>query len=71
MSELNEQTWAVLSERGVETYAVVYAEARATVERLRAEDVRGVCIITTAAAQRFTDEAMKRTPQNQSPQVAT
>ena len=67
MSELDEQTWAVLSERGVETSGVIYAAARLMVERLRAEDVRGLCIITAQTAQCFTDAKMNLATQNQSP----
>ena len=67
MSELDEQTWAVLSERGVETSGMIYAEARRTVERLRTEDVRGLCIITTQAAHRLTGAKMNFATQHQSP----
>lgn len=50
MSELNERRWAVLSERGCEEMGLGYAEAAATVARLRAERLSGLCIVTDAAA---------------------
>jgi hypothetical protein len=50
MSELNEGRWAVLSERGCEDSGLSYEEAAATVARLRAERVSGLCVITDAAA---------------------
>lgn len=50
MSELNERRWAVLSERGCEDAGLSYAEASATVARLRGERVSGLCVITAAAA---------------------
>lgn len=56
VSEFNEPRWAVLSERGVEMTGVAYAEAAAALKRLRAERVRGLCIITQEAAQRFTGD---------------
>lgn len=65
MSEFNEPCWAVLSERGVETTGATYAEAADVVKRLRAEDVRGLCIITDEAAGRFTGE--EQTAQRDAP----
>ncbi len=59
VSKFNEPRWAVLSERGVETTGVPYAEAAAAVKRLGAERVRGLCIITQEAAQRFTGDEQK------------
>ena len=50
MSELNERRWAVLSERGREESGLSYAEASATVARLRGEKLSGLCVITDAAA---------------------
>ena len=50
MSELNERRWAVLSERGCEDAGLSYEEAAATVARLKAERVSGLCVITDAAA---------------------
>ena len=50
MSELNERRWAVLSERGCEEAGLSYAEASATVARLRGERLGGLCVVTDAAA---------------------
>lgn len=50
MSELNERCWAVLSERGCEDAALSYEEAAATVKRLKAERLSGLCVVTDAAA---------------------
>ncbi len=50
MSELKERRWAVLSERGCEESGVSYEEATGTVARLRGERVRGLCVVTEAAA---------------------
>ncbi len=49
-SELNERRWAVLSERGREESGLSYAEAAGLVARLRTERVRGLCVVTDAAA---------------------
>lgn len=71
MSELEEPVWAVLGERGVESLDVTYAEAVATVERLAAEDVRGLCVITARAARLLThDEKKEATDTNASPEAA-
>jgi hypothetical protein len=50
MSELRERRWAVLSERGCEDAGLSYEEAAASVARLRAERVGGLCVVTDAAA---------------------
>lgn len=50
MSELNEQRWAVMSERGCEATRLAYADAAELVRRLRSESVRGLCVITETAA---------------------
>lgn len=63
MSELNEGRWAVLSERGCEDSGLSYEEAAATVARLRAERVSGLCIITDAAAARV-PRAKKTAPKS-------
>jgi uroporphyrinogen-III synthase len=54
MSELREQRWSVLSERGCETSGVNYDEAATLVRRLRAEKIHGLCIISDEAARRLT-----------------
>lgn len=50
MSELSERRWAVLSERGREEGGLTYEEAAGLVQRLRGEDVSGLCVITDEAA---------------------
>ena len=50
MSELHQQLWAVMSERGCEANNLDYDEAVETVRRLTAEKVHGMCIITNDAA---------------------
>lgn len=52
MSELSEQLWAVLSERGSEASALTYAQALELMRTLLQEKVSGLSIITAAAAQR-------------------
>ncbi|HEX8337759.1 MAG TPA: hypothetical protein VF621_13575 [Pyrinomonadaceae bacterium] len=51
MSELRERRWAVLSERGCEEAGLNYEEASGLVARLRGERVRGLCVVTGAAAE--------------------
>lgn len=53
MSELKERRWAVLSERGREESGLGYEEAARLVARLRGERVRGLCVVTDAAASRL------------------
>jgi hypothetical protein len=53
MSELREQRWSVVSERGCEASGVNYAEAAELVRRLRAEGTHGLCIISDEAARRY------------------
>ena len=52
-SELNEQTWAVISERGCVARNLVYEEAVRVVRKLSGEAARGLCIITNEAASRL------------------
>lgn len=53
MSELREQRWSVVSERGCEASGVNYEEAAGLVRRLRAEGIYGLCIISDEAARRY------------------
>ena len=53
MSELDEQRWAVVSERGCEAARVTYAEAAELMRRLKGERVHGTCVITSEAAARL------------------
>ena len=52
MSELNEQLWAVLSERGCEAHGLSYNDAHLMLRALVREKISGLCIITDDAAQR-------------------
>jgi hypothetical protein len=62
MSELREQRWSVLSERGCEVSGVNYAEAAALVGRLRADKIYGLCIISDEAARRYNSNNNHSTP---------
>ena len=64
MGELNEGRWAVMSERGCEALGLTYAQARELEQRLRAERVSGLCVITDAAGRRLppAKKAGKRRP---------
>ena len=62
MSELTEQRWAVVSERGAEASSLTYQEARRLVRQLADEGLHGLSIITAAAANRIS----KRMPAKQS-----
>ncbi|HYP00570.1 MAG TPA: hypothetical protein VER76_10310 [Pyrinomonadaceae bacterium] len=53
MSELREQRWSVVSERGCEASGVNYDEASQLVRRLRADKVHGLCVISDEAARRY------------------
>ncbi|HJR07706.1 MAG TPA: hypothetical protein VJ842_10630 [Pyrinomonadaceae bacterium] len=53
MSELREQRWSVVSERGCEASGINYYEASELVRRLRAEKIHGLCIISDEAARRY------------------
>jgi hypothetical protein len=51
-SNLQENNWAVLSERGCEATDLTHEDARRLVHRLEAEGRHGLCIVTNAAAAR-------------------
>ena len=53
MSDLTENKWAVISERGREAGDLTYEEARRLVHRLAGEGRHGLCIITNEAANRI------------------
>jgi len=53
MSELREQCWSVVSERGCEASGVNYAEAAGLVRRLRGDGIHGLCVISDEAARRY------------------
>jgi len=52
MSELTEERWAVLSERGCEAMGLTYAQASELMRSLVRERVSGLSVITDAAARR-------------------
>ncbi|MFL6228225.1 MAG: hypothetical protein ACJ741_05565 [Pyrinomonadaceae bacterium] len=57
MSELQEQRWSVLSERGREAARLSYADAASLVRSLTSEKVHGLCVITDEAAGRLPTSA--------------
>jgi hypothetical protein len=63
MSELTEQQWAVLSERGAEATGLTYAQAAEMMRALVREKVSGVSVITDDAARRVTHNPKPRTRQ--------
>jgi len=62
MSELREQRWSVVSERGCEASGVTYEDAAGLVGRLRAGKVHGLCIISDEAARRYNSNNHHSTP---------
>lgn len=52
-SELEEQSWSVLSDRGCEASSLSHEEARRLVHRLGGEGRHGLCIVTDEAAGRM------------------
>jgi hypothetical protein len=83
MSELREQRWSVVSERGCEASGVNYDEASELVRRLRRDNVYGLCIISDEAARRYNSNngattattaeakpAKKRTPRRKSAKLS-
>ena len=63
MSELNEELWAVLSERGVEASALSYQQAADAMRSLMREKVSGLSVITVDAARRVAPTANTQTRQ--------
>ena len=51
-SELENEKWAVLSERGCEATRLTHEEARRLVHKLASEGRHGLCIVTNEAAER-------------------
>ena len=60
MSELTEQRWAVLSERGCESLGLTYTQALEMMRALQREKVSGLSIITDDAAHRATHKVNPR-----------
>ena len=50
-SDLQNQNWAVLSNRGCEATELTHEEARRLVHRLEGEGRHGLCIVTNEAAR--------------------
>lgn len=57
MGELSEKVWGVISERGCEAAGVAHEEAARLVRQLKGERVRGLCVVTEAAARRLVASA--------------
>jgi len=58
MSELTENKWAVLSERGREATELKHEEARRLVHKLAGEGRHGLCIVSNEAAHRLSGPAV-------------
>jgi hypothetical protein len=58
-SELEQEQWSVISERGCEARGLSHEEARRLVHRLGGEGRHGLCIITDEAASRMNAPAAK------------
>jgi hypothetical protein len=67
-SELGEHRWAVMSERGCEATRLAYDGASQLVRRLKGEGVRGLCVVTEAAASHL---APAKTPDAKAPDAKT
>ena len=52
-SDLQDELWAVLSERGCEATRLTHEEARRLVLKLASEGRHGLCIVTNEAAERL------------------
>jgi len=65
MSELNEQRWAVLSERGCEAHGLNYNDAHLLMRALVREKISGLCVITDDAAHRVARTEKHRFTQSQ------
>jgi len=65
LSDLTENKWAVISERGREAGDLTYEEARRLVHRLAGEGRHGLCIVTNEAVSQMTSSLT----QSESPTV--
>ena len=52
-SELGNERWSVLSDRGIEAFGLIHEDARRLVHRLAGEGRHGLCIVTDEAASRI------------------
>lgn len=59
-SDLQNELWAVLSERGCEATRLTHEEARRLVHKLASEGRHGLCIVTSKAAEQLGSAAAKR-----------
>jgi hypothetical protein len=57
MSDLGNERWAVISDRGCEATGITHEEARHLVRRLIGDGHHGLCIISDEAAKRFNASA--------------
>ena len=58
VSELGQEKWAVLSERGCEATDLTHEEARRLVHKLAGEGRHGLCIVTNESAHRLSGPAV-------------
>ena len=58
-SELEEERWSVLSDRGCEATGLTHEDARRLVHRLGGEGRHGLCIVTDEAASRMSFSSTK------------
>jgi len=65
LSDLTENKWSVISERGHEAADLTYEEARRLVHRLAGEGRHGLCIVTNEAVSQMTSSLT----QSESPTV--
>jgi hypothetical protein len=68
MSELREQRWSVMSERGREAARLSYADAAALARSLTVDKVHGLCVVTDEAAERLAAQTVS--PNGDQPQAA-
>jgi fructose-1-phosphate kinase PfkB-like protein len=60
ISDLQTESWAVLSERGCEATHLTHEEARRLVHKLASEGHHGLCIVTNEAALRIAPRAQTK-----------
>ncbi len=52
MTELHQQRWAIISERGVEASGMTYDDALTLLRHLTKDKIHGLCLVTDEAAKR-------------------
>jgi hypothetical protein len=66
-SELGQEKWAVVSDRGCEAMSLTHEDARRLVHKLAGEGRHGLCIMSNDAASRIGEEVSKpKSPRNPS-----